>query len=62
MGMMDSVASMAMSLQSVRVSQSYDVALARKVLDSQEQMASEMLNMLPQQPMIPKGDFIDVYA
>jgi uncharacterized protein YijF (DUF1287 family) len=61
MGMMESIAGVAMELKSAQVMQNYSVSLAEKVMDSQEQMASTIFNeMMPQQMEMPKGDFIDI--
>ena len=61
MGMMESVAGAAMELKSSQVMQNYSISLAKKVMDSQEQMASTIISdMMPQQMEMPKGDFIDI--
>ncbi len=62
MGMMESIASASMSLSAAKTAQQYSISVAKKVMDTQELAAQELLEMLPQQPQIPKGQFIDVYA
>jgi len=62
MSMMDSIASASMSLSSQKIAQQYSISVAKKAMDTQELAAQELLAMLPQQPQIPKGQFIDVYA
>lgn len=62
MGMMESIASASMGLSSAKVAQQYSISVAKKVMDTQELAAQELLEMLPEQPQIPQGQFIDVYA
>lgn len=57
MDLMTGVASMAMSLQSVSLQQSYSLAIAKKSMETQEMAAQELLQMLP-----PQQSVIDVYA
>ena len=58
-----SYALMSMGLRTAQVSQSYGLSVAKKVMDTQEDMAMEVLDMLPATPpAVPKGQFIDVYA
>ena len=60
---MDSIAATAMSMNSAAIAQSYSIALADKTMQTQEDAALGLLEMLPQQPpVIPKGQYIDVYA
>lgn len=58
--MMDSIASMAMSLSQAQFSQEYSLAVTKKVMDTQEIAAQELLNMLPAVPT--KGQYVDTYA
>ncbi len=60
MDLMSSIASASMSLSSQKLAQQYSVSVAKKAMDSQELAAQELLAMLPQQPQIPKGQYIDV--
>lgn len=62
--MMESIASMAMDMSAANFATNYSLSVTKKMMDTQELAAQELLNMLPDQaaPMIPKGDFIDVYA
>ena len=58
--MMTDVALMAMDMKATQYRQSYDVSVAKKAMDTQEDLAVKMItDMMPQ---VPKGDFIDVYA
>lgn len=57
--MMESIASAAMSMQAAQLSMNYSMAIERKVMDTQEMAAQELLQMLPD---IPRGQFIDTYA
>jgi len=62
--MMNSIAGAFMEMSAAKLAQSYSVALADKAMSTQEQMAAEMLEMLPSDPGggVPLGQFIDVYA
>ncbi len=62
MDMMSSIAAQSMSMNAAAVAQQYSVSVAKKVMDSQELAAQELLEMLPQQPQIPMGQYLDVYA
>lgn len=58
--MMDSIASMAMDMKAAQFATEYSLAVTKKVMDTQELAAQEMIEMLP--PTQPMGDFIDTYA
>ena len=61
--MMESIASMAMDMSAAIFATNYSISVTKKMMDTQELAAQELLNMLPDQAaMVPKGDFIDVYA
>lgn len=60
MGMMESIASASMNLSAAKVAQQYSISVTKKVMDTQELAAQELLEMLPQQP--PMGQYIDTYA
>ena len=57
--MLTSGAAMAMELKAAQFGTEYAVSMEDKVLDQAEQSAQAMLKMMP---VIPKGDYIDVYA
>ena len=60
---MESIASMAMDMSAANFATNYSISVTKKMMDTQELAAQELLNMLPDQAaMVPKGDFIDVYA
>ncbi len=58
--MMDAIAGAAMDMSAAQTSLAYSLAVTKKMMDTQEVVAQELLEMLPQQP--PMGEFIDVYA
>ena len=61
--MMESIASMAMSMSAAQMATNYSMAVTKKMMDSQELAAQELLKMLPETPVsLPKGEYIDVYA
>ncbi len=60
MSMMNSLASMAMDMSASKLAVDYSVSVAKKVMDTQELAAQEMLRMLPAAPA--KGAYIDTYA
>ncbi len=62
MGMMESIASASMSMSAAQTAQQYSISVTKKVMENQEMAAQGLLEMLPQQPQIPMGQFIDVYA
>ena len=57
--MMEAIASAAMNMQAAQLSVNYSMAIERKVMDTQEMAAQELLQMLPD---IPRGQFIETYA
>ena len=53
----------AMDMKSAQLAADYSIAVTKKVMDTQELAAQEMLNMLPATPpVVQKGQFIDTYA
>lgn len=61
--MMDSIASAAMDMSAAQFSAEYSIAVTKKVMDTQELAAQELLNMMPATPPITaKGELIDTYA
>ncbi len=61
--MMESIASMATSMSAAETAMNYSVAVTKKMMDSEELAAQELLKMLPETPVsLPKGQYIDVYA
>lgn len=63
--MMDSIASMAMSMSAASFAQNYSIAVTKKAMEGEELAMQEILNMLPDTTAMsapPKGEYIDVYA
>lgn len=58
--MMDAIAAAAMNMKAAETASGYFVAVAKKVMETQEVAAQELLEMLP--PMPPMGEYIDTYA
>ncbi len=58
--MMDAIAQASMSMNAAQFSVNYAMAMTKKVMDTQEMAAEEMLEMLSS--VQPMGDFIDTYA
>ncbi len=58
--MMDAIASAAMDMSAAQFSVNYSMAVTKKVMDTQEMAAQELLDMLPSAP--PLGKYIDTYA
>ena len=59
------IAALSMDLKAAQFSQQYAVAIEKQAMDLQEIAAREITDMMPQVnsvPVIPKGDYIDVYA
>lgn len=59
-GIMNSIAAASTSMSAAQFAQNYSISVAKKAMDSQEQMAQQILDMLPQTP--PMGQYLDVYA
>ncbi len=60
MDMMNSIAAQSVSMSAAEFSQQYAISVTKKAMDSQEQAAQALLEMLPPTP--PMGQYIDVYA
>lgn len=61
--MMEAIAGAAMDMKSARLAADYSIAVTKKVMDTQELAAQELLNMLPATPpVVQKGQLIDTYA
>ena len=58
--MLESIAGAAMDMSAARFSVEYSMAVTKKVMDTQELAAQELLEMLPAAPSM--GQYIDVYA
>lgn len=58
---MDSIAATATNMKAAEMATNYTMAVTKKVMDTQEVMAQEILEMLPD-PALVKGDYIDTYA
>lgn len=60
--MMESIAGMAMDMSAASFATQYSMSVTKKMMDTQELAAQEMLNMLPDIQSLPKGKYIDTYA
>lgn len=60
MNMMTSIASMATEMSAAKFAMSYSVGIIKKDMETQEQMAQNLLEMLP--PVPSGAQFIDTYA
>ncbi len=58
--MLDAIASAAMEMSAAQFSVNYSMAMTKKVMDSQELAAQELLRMLPATEGM--GQYIDTYA
>ena len=58
--MMDAIASASMSMSAAQLSVQYAMSVEKKIMDTQELAAEEMLEMLP--PTQQLGQYIDTYA
>lgn len=58
--MLDAIASAAMEMSAAQFSVDYSMAMTKKVMDSQELAAQELLRMLPAPEGM--GQYIDTYA
>ena len=57
MDMMNSIAALSMDMSAARLQQSMSISVQKKVMDTQELAAQELLKMLP-----PQTSTIDTYA
>ena len=58
--MMEAIAGAAMDMKSAQLAAEYSVAVTKKVMDTQELAAQELLNMLPATPpVVQKGQLIE---
>ena len=62
MDMMNDIAAMGMQMKTADFAQQYSVSVMKKVMDLSGQTAELLADMLPAAPMVPKGQYIDVYA
>lgn len=60
--MMESIASMAMSMSAASFATNYSLSVTKKMMDSQELAGQELLKMLEAVPTPAKGQYIDTYA
>lgn len=58
--MMDSIASAAMDMKAAQFSVAYSMAVTKKMMDTQELAAEELLEMLPAPESL--GQYVDTYA
>lgn len=60
--LMNTVAFQAMSMKADAMGQAYSTILTKEAMNMDAQMSLKELEMLPQVPQIPKGQYVDVYA
>ena len=60
--MMESIASMAMSMSAASFATNYSLSVTKKMMDSEELAGQELLKMLEAVPTPAKGQYIDTYA
>lgn len=58
--MMDSIAAAAMNMNAAQFSVEYSMAVTKKMMDTQELAAQELMQMLPAPESL--GQYIDTYA
>lgn len=58
--MMNSIAAAAMDMNATQFSVEYSMAVTKKIMDTQEMAAQELMEMLP--PPESLGQYIDTYA
>lgn len=60
--MMESIAAMSMSMSAASFSTNYSMSVTKKMMESEELAAQELMKMLEAVPTPAKGQYIDVYA
>ena len=56
------IAAMATNMKAAQFQQNYSLAVVDKAMETMEQAGQELSEMLPEEPLIPKGEYFDVYA
>ena len=52
----------AMSMKAEQIRQSYDMGVQKMAMNAQSGALEEMLALMPQQAVAPKGELLDVFA
>ena len=60
--MMESIASMSMSMSAASFATNYSLAVTKKMMDTQELAGQELVKMLEAVPTPAKGQYIATYA
>ena len=60
--MMESIASMSMSMSAASFATNYSLAVTKKMMDTQELAGQELVKLLEAVPTPAKGQYIDTYA
>ena len=60
--MMESIASMSISMSAASFATNYSLAVTKKMMDTQELAGQELVKMLEAVPTPAKGQYIDTYA
>ena len=60
--MMESIASMSMSMSAASFATNCSLAVTKKMMDTQELAGQELVKMLEAVPTPAKGQYIDTYA
>ena len=60
--MMESIASMSMSMSAASFATNYSIGITKKMMEGEELAAQELMKMLEAVPTPAKGQYIDVYA
>lgn len=60
--MMESIASMSMSMSAASFATNYSLAVTKKMMDTQELAGQELVKMLEAVPTPAKGQYVDTYA
>ena len=60
--MMESIASMSMSMSAASFATNYSLAVTKKMMDTQELAGQELVKMLEAVPTPAKGQYIDTSA
>ena len=62
MDLMNDIALLSMQMKAADFAQNYSISVMKKVMEVPE-MSAELLNdMMSAAPVVPKGQYIDVYA
>ena len=59
---MDGVAELGMDISAVGFAQQYAVSVQKLTMDTEKMLAQEVRELVQKAPVVPKGEYLDVFA